>query len=305
MCHVLYQHGCNYSLNAGPLFHILSKLSASRTYTGRIQGYSRKSIFTLLMVPGCFSALWTWCSRRRSRGSLSKETAAPENAAPAGATQTNHRNVQPYSVASSSNVHASDPAPSQGSVPSIATPQAMPTAAQMAIPYGSTTAGTSTLGNPAFNPGQAQPGLFPGPRANHVAELADTTSSQSSPPDGSPQNYSSNPLWAQRLPNGSNSHGNTAPSTPGATSSTIIASSSSAVNGAPTLNPAVQPTSFTSELPSNFLTADFTQSVTTALDDFDPQGLFRPGETGIDFEQFREWFDPPDETDGTNATRND
>ncbi|KAI6116736.1 hypothetical protein EDD16DRAFT_1591179 [Pisolithus croceorrhizus] len=273
------------------------------------------------MVPGCFSALWTWCSRRRSRGSPSKETAVPQTAAPAGATQTNHRDVQPYSVTNSSNVDAPDPAPSQGGlhifsfrvpaeatwegfVPSIATPQAMPTAAQMAIPHGSTSAGTSTLGDPAFNPGQAQPGLFPGPQANHVVELADATSSQSSSPDGSPQNHPPNPSWAQGLPNGRNSHRDAAPSTSGAMSSTIVASSSSAVNGAPTLDPAVQATSFTSELPSNFLTAEFMQSVTTSLNDFDPQGLFGPGETGIDFEQFREWFDPPNETDGTNGTRN-
>ncbi|KAI6112908.1 hypothetical protein F5141DRAFT_1291450 [Pisolithus sp. B1] len=184
-------------------------------------------------------------------------------------------------------------------------------------------AGTPTPGDPGFNPGQAQPGGFPGPQNSRVAKPPNMMPPPSSPAggppkeqpkdgnkppgapngsshqDGSPQNHPSNPTQpGGQGPSGANNpQGNTAPPTPSGTSSTITASPS-AVNGTPTLNSAVQPTSSMSELPSNFLTADFMQSVTTSLDDFDPQGLFRPSDTGIDFEQFREWFDPPEEIEG-------
>ncbi|KAI6044282.1 hypothetical protein EDC04DRAFT_2890076 [Pisolithus marmoratus] len=70
-----------------------------------------------------------------------------------------------------------------------------------------------------------------------------------------------------------------------------------AVNRTPTLNPPIQPTSSMSELPASFLTTDFMQSVVASLDEFDPQGLFRSDEAAIDFEQFREWFNPPEDLD--------
>ncbi|KAI5995642.1 hypothetical protein EDD15DRAFT_2255367 [Pisolithus albus] len=262
------------------------------------------------MVPGCFSALWSWCLGRRSQG-LSKDSAVPQAVAPAGATQTSHRDApaisltHPYSVPSSGNaVDAPDLAPSQGSVPSIASPQVVPTDAQVTMPYGSTTAdiaGTSALGDSGSNPGQAQPGLFPGPQDNHVAEPVDMTSPPSSSPNGSLQHHPFNPTqsWSQGLLNGSNSQGNTTPSTPGPTNSTIFVSSPLGVNGIPTLNPAVQPTSSAVELPPSPPSTDFMQSVMTSLDDVNPQALVGSGELGIDFEQFREWFDlPPEEPNG-------
>lgn len=185
-------------------------------------------------------------------------------------------------------------------------------------------AGTPTPGDPGFNPGQAQPGGFPGPQNNRVAKppnmMPPPPSPAGGPPkeqpkdgskppgvpngsshqDGSPQNHPSNPSQpgGQGPSGASNPQGNTAPPTPSGTSSTITASPS-AVNGTPTLNPAVQPTSSMSEIPTSFLSAEFMQSVSTSLDEFDPQALFRSGEPGIDFEQFREWFDPPgEEIDG-------
>lgn len=282
--------------------YIFSTCRSHKTYTDRIQRPSRKTTFTPFMVPGCFSALWSWCSGRRSRG-LSKDTAVPQAVAPAGAIQTSHRDVpaisltHPYSVPSSGNVDAPDLAPSQGFMPSIASPEVVPTDAQITMPHGSTTAGiagTSALGDPGFNPGQAQPGLFPGPRDNHVAEPVDMTSPPSSSPDGSPHHRPFNPTqpWSQGLPNGCNSQGNTTPSTPVATNSTIFVSSPSGVNGISTLNPAVRPTSSTSELPPSPPSTDFMQSVMTSLDAVDPQALLGPG---FNFEEFREWFDPPPE----------
>ncbi|KAI6023779.1 hypothetical protein BKA83DRAFT_4263755 [Pisolithus microcarpus] len=189
-------------------------------------------------------------------------------------------------------------------------------------------AGTPTPGDPGFNPGQAQPGGFPGPQNNRVAKppnmMPPPPSPAGGPPkeqpkdgskppgvpngsshqDGSPQNHPSNPSQpgGQGPSGASNPQGNTAPPTPSGTSSTITASPS-AVNGTPTLNPAVQPTSSMSEIPTSFLSAEFMQSVSTSLDEFDPQALFRSGEPGIDFEQFREWFDPPGEE--IDAMRND
>ncbi|KAI6001089.1 hypothetical protein F5J12DRAFT_250392 [Pisolithus orientalis] len=187
-------------------------------------------------------------------------------------------------------------------------------------------AGTPTPGDPGFNPGQGQPGAFSGPQGNRVAKPPNMMPPPSSPaggppkeqpkdgnkapgapngsghPDRSPQNHPTNPTQpgGQGPPSAGNPQGNTAPPTPSGTSSATITASPSAVNSTPTLNPASQPTSSMTELPANFLADDFMQSVATSLDSFDPQGLFRTSETGIDFEQFREWFDPgpPEEIDG-------
>jgi collagen type III alpha len=61
------------------------------------------------------------------------------------------------------------------------------------------------------------------------------------------------------------------------------------------MNPATQPTTSLPEVPASFLTNEFMQSVANTLDDFDPQALFRPEDTALNFEQdFREWFNPDD-----------
>ena len=88
---------------------------------------------------------------------------------------------------------------------------------------------------------------------------------------------------------------NMAPPTPSATNWSVTAPSPSAVNGAPTINPATQPTTSLPEVPASFLTNEFMQSVASTLDDFDTQTLFRPDDTGVNFERdFREWFNPDD-----------
>lgn len=176
-------------------------------------------------------------------------------------------------------------------------------------------AGTPTPGEPPFNPGPGQQ-PFPGPQNNRLAQnkpmgMMPPPSpaggpSKEQPKDvkppgpngteGSPRNQQPpNPATGQGPPNtGGNAQVNTAPPTPSATSSSITAPSPSAVNGTPTINPATQPTTSLPEVPPNFLTTEFMQSVASTLDDFDTQALFRP-EEGINFEQdFREWFNPDD-----------
>ncbi|KIK93149.1 hypothetical protein PAXRUDRAFT_34206 [Paxillus rubicundulus Ve08.2h10] len=179
--------------------------------------------------------------------------------------------------------------------------------------------GTPTPGDPSFNPGQGQPS-FPGPQNNRVGQnkpmgMMPPPSPAGGPPkeqskdvnkvpgpngtEGSPRNQQPpNPTQsgAQGPPNaGSSTQGSTAPPTPSGTSSSMTAPSPSAViNGTPTINPATQPTTSLPEVPTSFLTTDFMQSVANTLDDFD-QSLFRPEDTGINFEQdFREWFNPDD-----------
>ncbi|KAG9313234.1 hypothetical protein JVU11DRAFT_6696 [Chiua virens] len=177
-------------------------------------------------------------------------------------------------------------------------------------------AGTPTPGDPPFNPGPGQP--FPGPQNNRLVQnkpmgMMPPPSPAGGPPkeqpkdvkpglngaEGSPRNQQlSNPVTGgQGPPNpGGGQQVNTAPPTPSATGSSITAPSPSAVvNGTPTLNPATQPTTSLPEVPANFLTTEFMQSVASTLDDFDTQALFRPEDTGINFEQdFREWFNPDD-----------
>ncbi|KAL4072884.1 hypothetical protein V8B97DRAFT_271670 [Scleroderma yunnanense] len=189
--------------------------------------------------------------------------------------------------------------------------------------------GTPAPGDPAINPGQALPGAFPGPQNNRTVQNKQPMNMPPPPspaggppkeqpkdgnkppgapngvghPDGSPQNQPPNPPQAggQGPPTASNTQGSTAPPTPSATQSSFTGSPSG-VNGTPTLNPAVQPTSTSlPEIPSNFLTNDFMQSV-SSLEDFDPQAFFRQDGAGINFEQeFREWFSP----EGTEGMRND
>lgn len=249
---------------------------------------------------GLFSALW--CSRRRSR--------VQQAAAPTEATQMGDVDVRAASpihssaVPSPSNVDVPAPAPSQGDIPSTA-PEAAPTEAQITIPQGQTLASnewTRISGDLGFNPGQAQPAAYLGPQSNHLAEPPGGRSSPGTPnglshnSDWSSQYHPSNPTQprGQGLLHGSNS---TAPPTPRVANSSITVPSPSAINGngTPTLTPIAQPTSIMSELPASFLSDDFMQSVAAELDNFDPQGLSRPGETGIDFEQFREWFEPSEE----------
>jgi len=95
----------------------------------------------------------------------------------------------------------------------------------------------------------------------------------------------------------------TAPPTPSDTSGSITPPSPSIVaNGRQMISPAVagmaQPppvaTSGLPDVPSNFLTTEFMQSVARTLEDFDTQTLFRSEDAGIDFEEFREWFNPDD-----------
>ncbi|KAI6023332.1 hypothetical protein EDC04DRAFT_2727207 [Pisolithus marmoratus] len=274
------------------------------------------------MASGCFSALWCFQRRPRAR---SEDTVVPQVVprSPTEATQTNDGDVRVaplIHVPSPTNMDVLVPAPTQGSVPSSATPQAVPTGVQSTMPEGPATAGNvgiPTLGDTGFNPGRVPPGAFSGPQSNRVADSADMmpppemqlednnkpsgTRRSLSPPDGSTQNHLSNSIQpgGQGSSNVSNSQGNTVPSTPSATSSTIAVSSPSAVNGTPTLKPTAQPTSSMSEPPESFLTAEFMQLVTTSLDEFDPRALFRPGEAGIDFEQSRDWFRPEEKTNGT------
>lgn len=179
-------------------------------------------------------------------------------------------------------------------------------------------AGTPTPGEPPFNsgPGQAP---FPGPQnrmgQNKPMGMMLPPSPAGGPPkeqpkdvnkppgqsgaEGSPRNQQApNPATGgQGPPNPSGGvQVSTAPPTPSATSSSMTAPSPSAVvNGTPTINPATQPTTSLPEVPANFLTSEFMQSVASTLDDFDTQALFRPEDTGINFEQdFREWFNPDD-----------
>ncbi|KAG8221130.1 hypothetical protein J3R82DRAFT_2662 [Butyriboletus roseoflavus] len=177
-------------------------------------------------------------------------------------------------------------------------------------------AGTPTPGEPPFNPGPGQP-PFPGPQNNRMGQkpmgMMPPPSPAGGPPkeqpkdvkqpgpngaEGSPRNQQPpNPATSgQGPPNPSGgAQVGTAPPTPSATSSSITAPSPSAVvNGTPTINPATQPTTSLPEVPSNFLTTEFMQSVASTLDDFDPQSLFRPDDTGVNFEDFREWFNPDD-----------
>ncbi|KAG6336000.1 hypothetical protein ID866_3095 [Astraeus odoratus] len=186
--------------------------------------------------------------------------------------------------------------------------------------------GTPAPGDPGFNPGPPQPGAFPGPQNSRIPPNKPTNmmpppspaggSSKEQPkdgnkppgapngashPDGSPHNQPPNPPQpggqGPPPPSTSNTQGNTAPPTPSATSSSITAPSPSAVNGTPTINPATQPTPTSSaEIPANFLTAEFMQSVAN-LDDFE---FLRQDDAGINFEQdFGQWFNPgPEEMDG-------
>ncbi|KAH0836851.1 hypothetical protein J3R83DRAFT_8639 [Lanmaoa asiatica] len=178
--------------------------------------------------------------------------------------------------------------------------------------------GTPTPGEPPFNPGPGQQ-PFPGPQNNRMGQnksmgMMPPPSPAGGPPkeqpkdvkqpgqngaEGSPRNQqpSNSATGGQGPPNsGGGAQVSTAPPTPSATSSSITAPSPSAVvNGTPTINPATQPTTSLPEVPANFLTTEFMQSVASTLDDFDTQALFRPEDTGINFEQdFREWFNPDD-----------
>ena len=178
-------------------------------------------------------------------------------------------------------------------------------------------AGTPTPGESPFNPGPGQ-NPFPGPQNNRMGQnkpmgMMPPPSpaggpSKEQPKDvkppvpngaeGSPRNqHPPNPATGQGPPNSSGGgQVNTAPPTPSATSSSMTAPSPSAVvNGTPTMNPATQPTTSLPEVPANFLTSEFMQSVASTLDDFDTQAFLRPEDTSINFEQdFREWFNPDD-----------
>ena len=174
--------------------------------------------------------------------------------------------------------------------------------------------GLPTSGEPVINPGQAPLGAS-SPQHNRVTQNEQPTNMMPPPSpaggspneqpngtshvDGSPQNQPSDlpQPGAQWSPSASNTQGSTAPPTPNGTNSSLTASSPSGINGTSTTSPAIQPTSnVLPDVPSNFLTNDFMQSVATTLEDFDPQILFRQDEAGINFEQdFREWFNPDDQ----------
>jgi len=184
--------------------------------------------------------------------------------------------------------------------------------------------GTGTPpGEPPFNQGPG-PGQtpFPGPQNNRLAQnkpmgMMPPPSPAGGPPkeqpkdvkpsgpngaEGSPRNQPPNPgAGGQGPPNaGGGAQVNTAPPTPSGTNSSMTAPSPSAVvNGTPTINPAVAqpppvPTSGLPDVPGNFLTTEFMQSVASTLEDFDTQTLFRSEDAGINFEEFREWFNPDD-----------
>ena len=181
-------------------------------------------------------------------------------------------------------------------------------------------AGTPAPGDPPFNPGAGQP-PFPGLQNNRLGQnkpmgmmpppspaggAPKEQPKDVKPPgpngaEGSPRNQQpSNPTpGVQGPPNPSGgAQVSTAPPTPSGTNSSMTsmtAPSPSAVNGTPTMNPATQPTTSLPEVPASFLTNEFMQSVANTLDDFDPQALFRPEDTALNFEQdFREWFNPDD-----------
>lgn len=107
-------------------------------------------------------------------------------------------------------------------------------------------------------------------------------------PEGSPHNAPAAPGQGGPSSNPTGSAHGTAPPTPNTINSSIT--QSPAPNGTPSVppasNPPSQPQPSLSDLPTNFMSSDFMQSM-TALEDLDPS-MFR-----TDFEQdFREWFDP-------------
>ncbi|KAG1787495.1 uncharacterized protein HD556DRAFT_1246775 [Suillus plorans] len=107
-------------------------------------------------------------------------------------------------------------------------------------------------------------------------------------PEGSPHNAPAAPGQGGPSSNPTGSAHGTAPPTPNTINSSIT--QSPAPNGTPSVppasNPASQPQPNLSDLPPNFMSSDFMQSM-SALEDLDPS-MFR-----TDFEQdFREWFDP-------------
>lgn len=177
--------------------------------------------------------------------------------------------------------------------------------------------GTPTPGDTPFNQGPGQP-PFPGPQNNRLGQnkpmgMMPPPSPAGGPPkeqpkdvnkqpgpngvEGSPRNQQPpNPAaGGQGPPNQGGGQVSTAPPTPSGTSSMTAPSPSAVVNGTPTINPATQPTTSLPEVPASFLTNEFMQSVASTLDEFDTQALFRPEDTGINFEQdFREWFNPDD-----------
>ena len=187
--------------------------------------------------------------------------------------------------------------------------------------------GTPTPGDPAVNPRQDPPGAFAGPPNSRVTQNKQPTNMMPPPspagghpkeqvkggnkPPGAPNGAShvvtTDPIsqspstWCPKPLSSGNTQGSTVPPTPNGTYSSFAAPSPWGVNGTPTINPAVQPTSnVLPDVPSNLLTHGFMQSVANTLEDFDPQVLFRQDDN-INFEQdFREWFNPDDMEDMRN-----
>ncbi|KAF8141382.1 hypothetical protein EV363DRAFT_1412840 [Boletus edulis] len=143
--------------------------------------------------------------------------------------------------------------------------------------------GTPTPGDPPFNQGPGQP--FPGPQNNRLGQNKPMGMMPPPSPAGGPPKEQ--PKEVNKPPGQNGTEGsprNQQPPNP-----------ATGGQGPPNPNGATQPTTSLPEVPASFLTNEFMQSVASTLDDFDTQALFRPEDTGINFEQdFREWFNPDD-----------
>ncbi|KAG6381807.1 hypothetical protein JVT61DRAFT_416 [Boletus reticuloceps] len=178
--------------------------------------------------------------------------------------------------------------------------------------------GTPTPGDPPFNQGPGQP--FPGPQNNRLGQnkpmgMMPPPSPAGGPPKEQPKEVNKPPgqNWHRRVRHETSSHRTPQRADKGRRIRTAVRKSArrhqrqaQRARALLRLHPLLsmahrrstqrrKPTTSLPEVPASFLTNEFMQSVASTLDDFDTQALFRPEDTGINFEQdFREWFNPDD-----------